>query len=108
MPQRSHPNSRSLEQFLFCNPYRYRLRDVGKDAVHNEIHGGKDENRCVPYTGHDSSAESKRRRSVCSRSSPGTMEPHQNNKESLSSSRNATLDIFKRSHGIDNSPPRSE
>src|ERR1700737_438167 len=37
-------------------------------------------------------------------SSPGTMEPHQNNKESLSSSRNATLDIFKRPHGIDNSP----
>src|ERR1700730_12473714 len=38
------------------------------------------------------------------RSSPGTMEPHRNNKESLSSSRNAMLHIFKRPHGIDNSP----
>src|SRR5664280_1202579 len=51
---------------LFGHPRSYQVRDVGEHAVHDEIQGGKNEKGRVPYTGHRSSAESKRRRPLCS------------------------------------------
>src|SRR5712664_3722098 len=67
-PQRSDPKSRTLEKLLFSNPFSYRPREVRKHSVHDEIHRGKNENRCFPDPGHDFSAESKRRPPMCSNS----------------------------------------
>src|SRR5436190_1965213 len=67
-PQRNDPESHSLEKFFLGKPYRYRLRDVRKHPVYDEVRCSKDESERVPDASHESSAESKRRRSMRSSS----------------------------------------
>src|SRR5713226_6204850 len=57
-PQRNDPQSHSLEKLFLGKPYRYRLRDMRKHHVYDEIRCSKDENGCVPDAGHVSSTES--------------------------------------------------
>ena len=51
-PQRNDSESHSLEKFFPGKPYRYRLRDVRKHPVYDEVRCSKDENGRVPDAGH--------------------------------------------------------
>src|SRR5229473_5585335 len=51
-PQRNDPESHPLEKLFLGKPYRYRLRDVRKHPVYDEVRRSKDENGRVPDAGH--------------------------------------------------------